>query len=71
VLVRRGNFSAIREKVVSGEKIDKVLQVAFGLGLETTPEKAIEALEAYIGGLRAKTGSLLISDKSLEGLLSD
>ena len=65
-MIRKGNFESIRERVVAAQKIDTVLEVVFGMGLETTEAKAIEALNYYIDGLRkAITGDLLISEKEL------
>jgi len=69
-LIGRGNFAVIRERIVAAEKTDTVMQVAFGLGLETTKEKATEALEYYIKKLRQETGSLLMADHQLELLLA-
>jgi hypothetical protein len=69
-LLQGGNFTGIREQVVAAERVDKVLQVAFGLGLETTLEKATEALEHYIAALRRQTGDLLITSEELEQLLA-
>ncbi len=69
-LIRKGNFESIRERVVAAQKIDTVLEVVFGMGLETTEAKAIEALNYYIDGLRKATGDLLISEKELDQLLS-
>jgi len=70
-LLERGNFAGIREQVVTAERVDKVLQVAFGLGLETTLEKATEAMEYYIAALRKQTGDLLITSEKLSDLLGD
>lgn len=68
-LIHKGSFRAIREKVVGMETTDIVLQVAFGLGLETTQEKAIAALEYYLAQLRQETGDLLIAQAELEQCL--
>lgn len=69
-LIKTGNFATVRERIVAAECADTVMRVAFGLGLETTQAKAIEALEHYIADLRKASGSLLISEHELERLLS-
>ncbi len=69
-LIKAGDFATIRERIAAAEKSDTVMKVAFGLGLETTEAKAIEALEHYIANLRKATGGLLISEQDLKRLIS-
>jgi hypothetical protein len=58
-ILTKPKFALLLPRIVAGAKCDTALQVVFGLGLETTYEKAIEGLNHYLSALRAQTGKLL------------
>jgi hypothetical protein len=57
--IRIVGYEHTRARIAPERTRDKVIDIAFSRGLETSKENAVEAIESYIRDLRAQTGSLL------------
>ncbi|MCS7301142.1 MAG: hypothetical protein NZ556_06260 [Fimbriimonadales bacterium] len=54
------DFAKAREKIAPARECDIAIKVAFGSGLEATPENVERALRSYIEDLRRETAGLLV-----------